>query len=202
MKTARTEKTDTRLSVYFVRHAQAVAEGRHVDPPLTPLGAQQAKRLARRLSRITFERAYVSSLRRARDTARRILSHHADTRCRVTDDLQEVSRYHFIAPPSGADFRGVLESERDAMERFANGLRHDHLPGQNVIVICHGNIIRSLLAILANRSPRDAILLEIYNASVSILDIFPSGQAVLRQANCVAHLRSDEITEAETFVSR
>lgn len=199
MAIPKTKRLHHPLTVVLVRHGQADPGLMHdPDPGLTPLGAVQARRLGKRLARDHFDYAYVSSLRRARDTAKPILRHHDSTHCDITDDLQEVSRFHFSPLPArdGEHIQSALEEERDGIMRFVNRLRHRHRPGQRILVVCHGNIIRVLIALLGNRNPREAVLLEVYNASISILDVFSSGQAVLRLANCVTHLLPEHVTEA------
>jgi broad specificity phosphatase PhoE len=61
--------------LHLVRHAQAFNTHRPTgapsppNPPLTPLGVQQAERLAARLARVEIDRLVASPMRRAVETA-------------------------------------------------------------------------------------------------------------------------------------
>jgi probable phosphoglycerate mutase len=58
--------------VWLVRHAdcyEGMSEG--ADPPLSPLGRQQAELLAKRVRRLNVAAIYSSPYRRALETARR-----------------------------------------------------------------------------------------------------------------------------------
>jgi broad specificity phosphatase PhoE len=203
MSATKTERLGKPLSIHFVRHAQALYDPETPDSALSPLGVSQARKTAERLARETFDYVYVSSLRRARQTADAILSRHGETKRVITDDIQEVSKFHFYPAPAASleHFQPTLESERDTLQRFANRIRHDHESGQHVLLICHGNVIRTLIPILSNRNPADSVLMEVYNASITILDLMPSGIGVIRLANSVEHLSPDEITETAAFGS-
>ena len=80
------------------------------------------------------------------------------------------------------------------MHRVINHLRETHEQGERVLIVSHGNITRSLIPLLGGLAPAKAPLLEIYNASLSLVDAWPSGRAVGRLANCVAHLPERLIT--------
>jgi len=182
------------IRLTLVRHAQATAAERSLsaaeEPPLTPLGRRQAQRLARRLDRETFDCVYSSVLRRCRETALAITALRKKTKWVETMDLVEVSRDHFLAMPQTypPPPRETIEKERDAMLRFANRLRHSHRPGDRILAVAHGNLIRSLIPLLGGRDARQSVLMEIDNASVSILDVWPNETAVLLLANCTSHL--------------
>ncbi len=188
------------LSVCFVRHAQATEDTRDLsrmeDPPLTALGRRQATRLARRLQTERFSHAYASVMRRCTETAHAILKFHRHTPYAETRDLMEVGRDHFIHVPKAChpSCPAMLEQEKDAMNRFANRLRHEHRPGQKILVVAHGNLIRSLMPMLGGKDARESILIEIENASVTMLDVWSNGAAILKLANCVRHLLPGEVT--------
>jgi len=204
MSATKTERMNRPVTFYFVRHAQALHEPDTPDSPLSGLGLVQARKTAMRLALEPFDYCYISSLRRARQTADEILAVHSGVRRVITDDIQEVSRFHFCpdssAPPDR--FRAVLEAERDTMQRFVNRLRHAHKPGESALLVCHGNTIRTLIPLLCNRVPSESVLLEVFNASISILDLLASGTGVLRLANSVEHLAPDEITESAAIRTR
>lgn len=188
------------LTLFFVRHAQATEDRRDLsraeDPPLTAIGRRQAARLARRLQNERFSHAYVSVLKRCRETARFIFEFHRHTPYTETADIMEVSRDHFVSIPAAWNpaTHGMLEQEKDAMGRFANRLWHDHNPGHKILVVAHGNLIRSLMPMLGGKDAHESILMEINNASVTVLDVWNSGVVILKLANCVRHLPPNEVT--------
>ena len=196
----KTKAGERPLTIYFVRHAQAmeVLEGVQGpdDPPLSQLGQRQAVRLARRLQMEKFDHAYTSPLTRARQTAEAVLEFHKGLNVTMSKDIVEIGRDHFVEVPQGfsPSHPQVLVREQDALVRFANRIRHTHEPGQRLLVVAHGNLIRSLMPMLGGRNPLESLLLEISNASLCILDVWASGSAILRLGNCVKHLLPGEIT--------
>ncbi len=183
------------LRVYFVRHGQCEGQNDPVvlDPPLTDLGTRQASSITERLAGVHFDHIYYSPLKRASDTCQIIRQMHLSTPCDVTEELREVSKDHFLGIPESAepDRKNRMEMEYDTMIRFANRLERDHSSG-NVLIVAHGNIILSLLSVMSGRNPKQSILIEISNASVSILHIWSSGMAVLKLANCAKHILDEE----------
>jgi len=73
---------DSHTRVYIVRHAeteenkQKIIQG-HLDTILNSEGERQADLVAKALRDIPFDVAYSSNLKRATDTAKRILVHHS-----------------------------------------------------------------------------------------------------------------------------
>ena len=192
------EETDVPLMVYFVRHGHAGGPDVNdiLGPPLTRLGEHQVARLAERLAREKFTHIYTSDLARAYDTARAILKFHEDTPYTVTTDIREVTHYNFVKdahPPRSAG-RKTVKREGDAVTHFAGYLRHVHSPGEKVLVVCHGNLIRTIMPLLGGKDPKESVLIDINNASLSILDVWPSGEAVLKLANCTKHLLPRQVT--------
>jgi probable phosphoglycerate mutase len=80
--------------VWLIRHADAYAglEGLNegvLDPPLSPVGLDQAARLARRLAEVPLGSVWSSRLRRARETAEAVARAHG-LEVREDDRLREV----------------------------------------------------------------------------------------------------------------
>ena len=153
-------------------------------------------RAGKRLADETFDHIYASSLMRAFETAQAILKFHEDTACTVSEDLHEVTRYHFSPVFGELDPAAskCMALERDALERFANQLRHAHGPGEKVLVVSHGNFIRTLMPILGGRDPKESLLININNASITVLEVWASGEAILQLGNSVKHLLPSQVT--------
>lgn len=186
------------LVIFLVRHGQV--ERRAGDGPLGPglsrLGQRQAARVAKRLSCERFDYIYTSDLVRARQTADEIAKYHKGTPVAVTSAIREVTSFHFAlgGKPEGDFVREALAVERDTLIRFTNQLRHKHAPGQVVLVVAHGNLIRTILPILGGRDPAESIIMEISNSSVSVVQVWSTGDAVLCLGNCVKHLLPSQVT--------
>ena len=186
------------LVVVFVRHGHAGGPDINdvLGPPLTRLGEHQAVRVAERLATEKFTHIYTSDLARAYDTTRAILKFQNDTPYTVTTDIREVAHHNFVkdAHPPKHSTRRSVRHERDALFRFVAHLRRVHQPGEKVLVVCHGNFIRSILPLLGGKDPKESILIDINNTAVTILDVWPSGEAVLKLANCTRHLLPRQVT--------
>jgi broad specificity phosphatase PhoE len=151
-----------------VRHGQSVwnADGRwqgQADTPLSPLGREQAREAAPRLARFGFSRVIASDLQRARLTAE-ILADRLGLAVEVDPDLREIDV---------GDWTGLTRDEIDARwpgelaewaagrsESTVGGETRTHLtdrarsalvlaaggssPGDSILVVSHGALIRNL----------------------------------------------------------
>lgn len=186
------------LTVVFVRHAQADPSNGTIElgPALSSLGEHQAERLARRLAEETFVHVYSSDLTRAWQTTQFILRYQNHLTWTISSDIREVSHHHF-APgriPLTLSARKNMREERIALERFVGQVRRTHVPRERILIVCHGNVIRSIVPLFAGRRPEKAVMMDINNTGVTILDVWPSGEAVLKLVNCVKHLIPKQVT--------
>ena len=192
-------KVDRPLRVVFVRHGQPDEETRLPDrlgPPLTKLGIKQAKRAAKRLAGEMFQHIYSSDLERALQTAEEIKKYHDDVDYTVSHDIREVSNHHFLPGPDALDpdTRASVYAEKDSLTRFTNKLRHTHESGDNILVVCHGNLIRTLMPMFGGRDPRESILIDVSHSAVSVIEVYSTGEAILKLANCTRHLLPSQVT--------
>lgn len=85
------------IRVVIVRHGESTynvqnrAQGRLDASELTEQGLQQAALTGKALAGLTFERAYVSPLRRAQQTAQAIVAHHPGLPLTTTENLFEIN---------------------------------------------------------------------------------------------------------------
>jgi len=139
----------------------------HGDSPLSDHGVEQAKALAERLSRATFDRVVSSDLSRAADTARAVgarigMEPELRPSWREIDvgDWEGLTREEVKARfpeqiealKSGKPIKiGGAESWLELAQR-ANGafqeLRAELEPGQRAVVFAHGGVIASLVGVL------------------------------------------------------
>ncbi len=83
------------MEIYFVRHGETEWNRQHMlqghsDIPLNDAGLAGARKAARALKDISFDRAFASPLARARKTAEIIASEHAGLKVEVNMDLIEM----------------------------------------------------------------------------------------------------------------
>jgi glucosyl-3-phosphoglycerate phosphatase len=160
--------TDSSRHLLLLRHGQSTwnAEGRwqgQADPPLSPLGEEQARDAADRLAEAVFAALVSSDLARARRTAE-ILGEAIGMSPRLEPELREIdvgdwtglTRAEIEArwpgelaawsegrseSPLGGETRGHLaERAQSALRRLAT----DAPPGARVLVVTHGALIRHL----------------------------------------------------------
>ncbi len=185
------------LTLVFVRHGQA--DGRELGdsgPGLTHLGRTQARLVAKRLMHTTFTHAYVSDLARARQTCDAITRRNA-VPITVTRDLREVAGDHaepWLSDTITPESSGSLDGEQRAMRRFVSHVLNVHRAGETVLIVAHGNVMRGLIAMLADGKATTQLMLEFYNTSVTVLDVWPSNRIVLRLSNSVLHLNPRQVS--------
>jgi 2,3-bisphosphoglycerate-dependent phosphoglycerate mutase len=176
----------------------------HGDPPLDPVGVEQAERLADRLAGEHVDAIYVTSLCRTAQTAAP-LADRLGIEPRVEADLREV----FLGEWEGGLFR-IKAAERDpafvrAMEderwdripgaepqpkfaaRVAGALAriHEAHPDERVVVVSHGGVIGQILATATKSRP--FAFMGSDNASIAHI-VVAGEQIVLRRFNDTAHL--------------
>ncbi len=137
--------------VWLIRHADAYTGMRSIgqgvlDPPLSAVGREQARRLAERLAGLEIEVVWASDLRRAVETAGQVAAGHGlevrqDPRLREVrtrwdeggrSPLGEAGEYPF---PESEE--SVLGRMRDFMRELTPGLS----PGGRAVVVSHNAAI-------------------------------------------------------------
>lgn len=185
------------MRLTLVRHAQA-APGTATDsdgPMLSEHGRLQAQRLGERFADVHFDHIYSSDLNRARDTATAILGCHTEVPYSALPELREVMTEHLRGDvPDDPVRRERMVAELDDLSRFIRRLFSDHPPGAELLLIIHGNLIRLLIATLAQIPPERSVMMHIHNTSVTILQVYRNFSPVLELVNCTRHLHRDDVT--------
>jgi probable phosphoglycerate mutase len=194
------------MELLLIRHAEPVrivdADG-PADPPLVDRGREQAERLGAWLATEPLDAIWTSPLRRARETAAAVATHHG-LEVVVDDELAEFDKEatsyipyeelkatrdeRFVAMVEGrledydvdpADFQaGVVR----AIERVI-----DANPGGTVGVVCHGGVINAYLAHVLGIDR--LLFFEPVYTSISRVAAARTGQRSLVSLNETAHLR-------------
>jgi probable phosphoglycerate mutase len=176
----------------------------HGDPPLDPVGRDQAKRLADRLGHEPITAIYVSTLRRTAETAVPLAA-RLGLELRVEPDLREV----YLGEWEGGSFRKHVAEGHPLAQRMLAEQRWDVIPGaepgeafatrvrgaidriaaahpdETVAVVSHGGVIGQVLADASGS--RGFAFTGSDNAAVSHLVVTVDGW-VVRRYNDTAHL--------------
>ena len=206
-------------SLIFVRHGETEwnQNGRwqgHTDVPLSDVGREQARRLARRLQKegAILDQIYASDLGRALETAQIVaeaygLPVHPLFELRemnlgswsglTSDQIRERFPEDWARHRSREDFRRgehgeTLGEMRTRMLQTVERLAAEH-PGQRLLVVTHGGPIRVLadhIAQLGGGQPVGFIL------NTSLTEIVVNGNALeVTRFNDVAHLEEPDTEE-------
>ncbi len=201
--------------LYLVRHGASadaiegeefeLVEGQG-DPPLSAIGREQAELVGERLSRLTFDALYVTTLRRTVETAAPLVRLTGLTP-QVEPDLREV----FMGAWEGGQFRQkvadadpvavrMLTEERwdvvpgaEATADFSTRIRGaieriaTAHPGARVVAFSHGAAIGEALAQATGSRPFAFLMSD--NTAIARLVLTPE-RWILRGFNDTAHLPS------------
>jgi 2,3-bisphosphoglycerate-dependent phosphoglycerate mutase len=199
--------------VLLVRHGQsqayldgmpfALVDGQG-DPPLSPLGQEQARLVCARLAAERIDAIYVTTLCRTGQTAAP-LAELAGLDLVVEPDLREVH----LGEWEGGLFRKMVAGNHPVAQQMMNSERWDVIPGaeaadtfagrvraaieklsarhpdQRVAVFTHGGVVGQALALAAASRPFAFIGAE--NASISRL-VITSERWIVRGFNDTGHL--------------
>lgn len=182
----------TRL--HLVRHGE-VDEAYHevfggqIDMELSPNGHEQAKRLAKFLADRHFDRIYRSPMVRVRQTAEPLLD-ALGREAEVIDDLREVDfgvwtgyKWQEIREKFDADAEDWLLhlenndiAEAESMDGYRSRIQGslermmEEGAGQDLLVLCHGGVIRMLLSLLFEESFSKMDRYEVDFASLTVIE--------------------------------
>lgn len=187
--------TPTRL--VLIRHGEVEARyqrifGGRIDMELSPRGQEQARQLADHLRPTHFAAAYVSPLRRAQQTMAALVATNGDQPV-VLEDLREVDfgawtglNWEEVGARFGCSpFEWLEQLSQDAIPaaepvaafraRAARALEHITAahPNQTVAAVCHGGVIRMLLAELLRLPFPSMAHFEVDYASISMVEFRP-----------------------------
>ncbi|HMV50754.1 MAG TPA: histidine phosphatase family protein [Blastocatellia bacterium] len=196
------------MQIYLIRHGQTEENSTGIiqgwNPgTLTPLGIEQAERLAERLKTVRFDAIYSSDSRRAADTAHIIARFH-DTPVQLTEQLRErgmgvfqgrhFDEFNLAQAQSGlseTDFKPEggenLEELQARAVGFVQSLRARHFR-QTVLLVAHGRWNTMLLGAASGLSIEDALKLRQTNTCVNLLECDDAGGFTVPLLNCAAHL--------------
>ena len=178
-----------------------------LDPPLAPVGHEQARRLAERLAGVQLSAVYSSDLSRAAETARTLTDGRAAP-LTLLSDLKETGHGEW----DGLTMREIRErypreygSFMERQERFAapggeslddvtarvssvaSELRRLHGPRENLLIVSHSGTLRALLLGLLNLPNSAYWRYRVTPCALSMVDVYEHN-AVLDLWNDASHL--------------
>lgn len=187
-------------TIYLVRHGLHDSEhSRHdkLGSGLTPVGVEQAKLTAQRLSSLPISAIYCSTLRRAVETAEIIAREFPDILLQRSRLLWECIP---CIPRNFAELFVDIPAEKIAQDRERAGRAFDrHFKrargkDKHEIVVCHGNLIRYFVCRVLQLEIEDWVDMDMSNCGISTVLIGSNGRMVLVSHNDVGHLPYHLIT--------
>ena len=221
------------MLVHLVRHGQSFnthrppGEPSPANPGLTPLGVQQAERLAARLRRLQIDRLVASPMLRAVETADHVATatgkhvevlstcyeHRPGPGYQCWGAMRLLERYPKLVVPEDLHpeewaYGGeTLEAAVERAGTFADWLREQSIAGDgHLVVVTHGTLTRLLLERLLELSPRALAALVLHNTAITTLRFDPTPNAPrpleLLAVNDTAHLAGEAAIDPLAGLSR
>lgn len=165
--------------ISLVRHADCYSDMTQVvDPPLSVLGREQARRLGRRVAHRNPTAVYSSPLRRATETAEAIKADFT-----VDDRLVEMALE--ISEDGGLEFKEAHDSAVERMRGVLDDVVHTH-QGGHVVIVSHAASIVACLTDVMRLEPGRLRILPYYT-SISTVRVLGDHRMVGALGD-VAHL--------------
>lgn len=181
---------------FFVRHAYTGLEEEKQKPEtrLSFWGREQARLLANRLRNYQVDVIYSSPYKRAVETAEVVkekirLPILRDERLReifLWKNPEELRSY----PAIGKDLETFQAHQRERL-KFFNELTQKY-PTKNLLLVCHGNLIRAILGVTLGMEPETMVRFNIQYTSISILKWRNKGFFELVVLNDAGHLEGSD----------
>jgi broad specificity phosphatase PhoE len=167
--------------VWLVRHGDCYEGITAADPPLSPQGREQARRLADRIGRLRVDAVYTSPMRRARETADAI-AQECPADVRVEERLVEVRTElddGYVQP---------VEQPADVLARMRAAVADAAAasPGRRIVMVGHALAIMGYLCDVL-RLEYGTLRVLPYYTSVSVVRLLGDRRMVGSLAD-VAHL--------------
>ncbi|WP_456465363.1 2,3-bisphosphoglycerate-dependent phosphoglycerate mutase [Persephonella sp.] len=201
----------------LVRHGQSIWNLQNrftgwIDVPLTEKGKEEAYKAGELLKDIRFDVAYTSMLTRAQETLRIILEtigllipiikdhalnerHYGALQGLNKDRAREKwgkeivhlwRRSYDIPPPEGESLKDTAERTIPFLERAIMG---DIKDGRDVLVVAHGNSLRSIVMYLEKLSPDEIIKVEIPTGTPIVYELDESENIIKKE---IRHLEEEK----------
>ena len=177
-----------------------------VDVPLTDFGREQAEKAGESIKKegLQFQVAYTSVLNRAIETLEIVMKTIQQNIPMIKDsalnermygDLQGLNkedtakkygnqqvhiwrRSYDIKPPNG---ESLEDTQKRTIPFFMNCIMTDLKEGKNVLVVAHGNSLRSIVMYLDKLSKEQVLSLELPTSLPIIYSLAPDGKVIAKK---------------------
>lgn len=201
---SRPESSGPYTQIYLIRHCkpdydQQKLVGDH-NMPLDKIGLKQRKLLNKKLFSLHADVVYTSELLRARQTAeiflkKKKLTPIVDKRLNEVDwtewykikyfNMSEKTRIKRVKFYKDMDKRlNILQAR---FRRILAEIWRTN-KGKDVLIFCHGNVIRSILTSILNTDAIGFLSIELYQSSISKIVIDKNGYVKINYINNIGHL--------------
>lgn len=195
-------------TLYLIRHGHYAADpaaDEKLGPGISPIGAAQANLVGARLAglQVKFDVMHVSPMQRARDTAAIIASNVSDRRVDVVDDLAECTPptrdKKLMAQEKPADL-AACAAQLDRV--YAKYFKPADGSAQTEMLVCHGNVIRSLVVRALGVDAESWLGMSVGHASITKIRIEADGRIKVISVGDVGHLPPNLLTGASGDADR
>lgn len=202
---SRPEISGPYTQIYLVRHCKPDYDQQHLvgdhNMPLDKIGLKQRKLLNKKLLSLKdIQVVYTSELLRAQQTAevflkKRKIAPIIDKRFNEVDwtewykikyfNMSEKSRIKRVKAYQEMDKRlNILQAR---YRRILADIWKQN-KGKNIMIFCHGNVIRSMLTSILNTDVIGFLSIELYQSSISKIVIDKNGYIKINYINNIGHL--------------
>ncbi len=194
--------TPAARTVYLVRHGHYAADpamDEKIGPGLSPIGVAQARLVGARIgaSRVQLDGLYTSPMQRASDTAAIIAGDLEDPRFSVVDDIAECTPPSRDASLTAKEKPADLAACRAQLDRaFARFFQPAQDRERSDLLVCHGNVIRSLVVRALGVDADAWLSMSVGHASITKVRIQPDGSVNVIAVGDVGHLPPNLLTGA------
>jgi probable phosphoglycerate mutase len=171
--------------VWLVRHGDCYEGITAADPPLSPLGREQARRLADRIGRLRVDAVYTSPMRRARETAAALAQERPQGR---PTDVRVEERLVEVRTELDDGYVQPVEQPADVVARMRAAVADavTASPGRRIVMVGHALAIMGYLCDVL-RLEYGTLRVLPYYTSVSVVRLLGDRRMVGSLAD-VAHL--------------
>jgi serine/threonine-protein phosphatase PGAM5 len=177
--------------VHLIRHGQYLLDPELGDGPLTELGREQAQSAAQHLRRWPIAQIWASDLQRAVETAQIISDGLEIGQFKQTRLLREVLP---TAVPGQRVPLPVRRAGRRALERVAEEFLQPVRSKRHDLLVCHGNLIRSLVCRVLNAPQASWLQLACQHCALTTIAIAADGSKKLLRYGETAYLDAALLT--------
>ena len=172
-----------------------------VDVPLSPKGEEEARVAGEHMKALPVDKVYTSVLQRAINTARIALEaagkpplpterdqalnerhygdlqglNKAETAAQYGDDQVKIWRRSYDVPPPGEQGESLKDTAARTLPYFQKHIMTDIKAGLNVLVVAHGNSLRSIVMDLDKLTREQVLELNIPTGIPLVYDIADDG---------------------------